>query len=76
MRRRPRPGITRAVDVPALIDSIDGRTQADADRLLAGLLAHFWPGGLDDHHRPAAVEWVRRWGHVPALPGPVDCSPN
>jgi hypothetical protein len=65
-----------AVDVEALIDAIDGRTQADADRLVAGLLAHFWPGGCADHHRPGAAEWVRRWGPSPSGPAPLDASPN
>jgi hypothetical protein len=64
------------VDVAALIASIDERTQADADRLVAGLLAHFWPGGPDDHHRPAAAEWIRRSGPAPAGPEPLDASPN
>jgi hypothetical protein len=64
------------VDVPGLIDSIDGRSEADAERLLAGLVGHFWPGGSEDHHRPGAAEWVRRWG--PALDRrlPLDGSPN
>lgn len=27
----------------------------------AALLHSSWPGGHDDHSRPAATEWVRRW---------------
>jgi hypothetical protein len=64
------------VDLEALIDSIDGRTQADADRLVAGLLAHFWPGGPADHHRPGAAAWLRPSGPAPAGPAPLDGCPN
>jgi hypothetical protein len=64
------------VDVPALIDAIDRRSQSESDRLLSGLLSHFWPGGAADHHRPHAAEWVRRWGPVGSGPAPLDPSPN
>jgi hypothetical protein len=76
VRARLRLGNHPAVDVDALIESIDHRTQADADRLVAGLLAHFWPGGSADHHRPGAAEWVRRWGPGASGPAPLDGCPN
>jgi hypothetical protein len=76
VRARTLPGTTSGVDVEALIDSIDGRSRAEADRLVAGLLAHFWPGGSADHHRPDAAEWVRRCGPSPAGPASLDNCPN
>lgn len=64
------------MDVDALIASIDGRSDAESDRLLRGLVTHFWPGGAADHHRPSAAAWVRRWGPAFGRPLPLDESPN
>jgi hypothetical protein len=64
------------VDVGDLIASIDGRSEADAERLLAGLVGHFWPGGSQDVHRPGAAEWVRRWGPALDRRVPRGHSPN
>jgi hypothetical protein len=64
------------VDVPGLIASIDERSRSDEDRLLAGLVGHFWPGGSEDRHRPGAAEWVRRWGPALERRTPRDVSPN
>jgi hypothetical protein len=74
--RSPRAGYQPAVDVEALIASIDERSPAEGERLLRGLLQHFWPGGPADHHRPGAVGWVQRWGPAFGDPAPPDLSPN
>ena len=60
----------------AIIDSIDSRSEQDGRRLTHGMLDHAWPGGHADCHRPAAAEWVRRWGPHPSGPAPLDGSPN
>ena len=66
----------RAMHIAAIIDSIDRRSEADGRRLAAGMLERAWPGGHADRHRPAAAEWVRRWGPNPAGPAPLDGSAN
>jgi hypothetical protein len=43
------------------IAAIAGRTTHDARRLTDALARGCWPRG-DDGHRPAAADWLRRWG--------------
>ena len=64
------------MDVGAIIASIDGRSEADSERLITGLVGHFWPGGSADHHRRGAAEWVRRWGPALERRMPLEDSPN
>jgi hypothetical protein len=66
----------RAMHLAAIIESIDTRSEQDGRRLAHGILLQAWPGGHADRHRPAAAEWVRRWGPHAAGPAPLDGSAN
>ena len=58
--------------VAALVESISGRTQLEADRLASAVMRRHWPDGGSDRSNPAARDWVRRWGPkrpVHVLPG-------
>jgi hypothetical protein len=52
----------RGSDVPAHIESVAYRGEAETRRLMFMLRRHCWPGGSGDRSDPVALEWVRRWG--------------
>jgi len=62
--------------IAAHIASVSSRADADADRLIAALLGHCWPGGHCDRSEHVALEWVRRWRPRPiaALATACDCA--
>jgi hypothetical protein len=71
MADRPRPDDDA---LAAHIESIAARNDFTAGRLARMLARHAWPGGGSDHHSPAAVEWVRRWGPRGLTPLAPECS--
>jgi len=60
--------------IAAHIASVSRRADADADRLIAALLGHSWPGGHCDRTEHVALEWVRRWRPRPIAALPPVCA--
>jgi len=60
--------------IAALVDSISGRTDAEADSLVAALMRRHWPSGGADRTDPTALDWVRRWGPKRSARPLLDCS--
>jgi hypothetical protein len=54
----------RRASVPDHIAAVARRTDADAHRLTRPFVARCWPRGSDGH-RPAAADWLVRWGPAP-----------
>jgi hypothetical protein len=65
-------------DDPALVaahlEAVAARTWADGDRLVEGLCARCWPGGVGDRLDPVAAEWVRRWSPNTLTAARIRCS--
>jgi hypothetical protein len=61
----------RPVDIAALVADARGAAR-DAARL-SGLVRRSWPAA-SDATRPAAREWVRRWGPTRMTAPPPDCA--
>lgn len=60
--------------VPAIVESIEGRSVKDTELLSARLRDLCWPGGMGDRSQPSALEWVRRWGPSRLTAEPLPCS--
>jgi hypothetical protein len=70
MEDQPRPAL-----VAALVETLDRRTTRQTEFVMRALTRAAWPGGHDDRHDPAAVEWVRRWAPARAQQRYIDdCS--
>jgi hypothetical protein len=61
----------RPIDIAALVRSADASA---TDALgLAALVRRSWPAS-SDATRPAARDWVRRWGPARLTAEPADCA--
>jgi len=60
--------------LPAIVESIEGRSAKDTELLSSRLFGGCWPGGMGDRTEPGALEWVRRWGPSRLTAEPLPCS--
>ena len=60
--------------LPAIVESIEGRSAKDTELLSSRLLGGCWPGGFGDRSEPGALDWVRRWGPSRLTAEPLSCS--
>jgi hypothetical protein len=65
----------RRASVIAHIDAISRQRAEEAERIVATMLRHCWPGG-EDRTEPGAREWVRRWrpSRGAVVPDACTCS--
>jgi hypothetical protein len=61
----------RPVDIAALVTAAEAAARDEAR--LARLVRHSWPAG-SDATRPAARDWVRRWGPRRITAALPDCA--